>query len=467
MKPFMDEDFLLASETAQTLYHSYAAKMPIIDYHCHINPQQIFENHKFADLAEAWLGGDHYKWRLMRSVGTDEKYVTGSATGWEKFYAFAQTLEKCIGNPVYHWAHLELKRYFGCSLPLNTKTAREIWDLCNEKLQNDPALQVRGIIEASRVTTVVTTDDPIDSLEWHEKLRQDQSFATKVLPAWRPDKAVNINQPGFVAYVEALSAAAGLAIADMKGLQSALAARMQHFANHGCKASDHGISGVAYAPASAEAGDDIFKKRLAGEEVTAQEIAIYQYALMLFLGREYARLGWVMELHFGAQRSINSKMLEALGPDTGYDTIDPVPRMPGLAEFLNRLNAEDLLPKTLIFSLEPADNAVINSLVGAFQQSGIGGKVQQGSAWWFNDTKTGMVEQITSFANFAPLGNFVGMLTDSRSFLSYTRHEYFRRILCNLLGGWVENGEYPADLAGLGALVQDISYNNAITYFGY
>lgn len=467
MQPFMGDDFLLGSETAKRLFHDHAAKMPIVDYHCHINPREIYENKTFTDLAEAWLGGDHYKWRLMRTCGVPEALVTGNVPGIEKFKAFAGILPRAIGNPVYHWAHLELQRYFDCHTPLNADTAQAIWDHCNQRLREDPQLRVRGIIEHSRVTNIVTTDDPVDSLEWHGKLREDDSFATKVLPAFRPDKAIHIEQQSFPSYMEALSQAAGIRVESFASLQRALSARMDHFAAFGCRASDHGVDAISYAPATETEVDAILRRALAGETPAPEEVQRFGYALLLFLGREYARRGWVMEIHLAAERNVNTEMRKRLGPDTGFDVISPRPSMNGLSALLDTLHAEGPLPKTLLFSLNPNDDAALNTLAGTFTQEGVPGKVQQGSAWWFNDSLTGMRRQMTSFANTGVLGNFIGMLTDSRSFLSYARHEYFRRILCALLGSWVESGEYPDDLPALGAMVEDISYHNTMRYFDY
>ncbi len=466
MKQFMDRDFLLSGETAKTLYHDYAAKMPIIDYHCHINPAEIAMNRRFENITQAWLGGDHYKWRLMRTYGVDEYYITGGASDKEKFFAFAQMLPKAIGNPVYHWCHLELRRYFNCELTLSEDTAEEIWQHCNRVLQQEE-MSVRGIIEQSHVTVIVTTDDPVDTLEHHKAIRDDERFAVEVVPAWRPDQAVCIEREGFAAYLKKLSAASGVNIEDMAGLYKALKARMEYFASMGCRASDHGINRVVYAPAEPEKLDEILKKRLSGAALTIDEINAFQYALLLFLGREYARLGWVMEIHFGALRNVNSSGFKALGPDTGFDCISNADCMWGLTALLDTLNRDALLPKTIIFSLNPGDNAAITSAIGCFQGGGIAGKVQHGAAWWFNDTKSGMREQMTNLANMSLLGCFVGMLTDSRSFLSYTRHEYFRRILCDLIGSWVDNGEYPANIPALGKMVEDISYHNAMRYFNF
>ena len=464
---FIDKDFLLESTTAKALYHDFAAKMHIIDYHCHINASEILENKRFNDLAEAWLGGDHYKWRLMRANGAEEKYVTGDASGFDKFIAFSQALSRSVGNPVYHWAHLELQRFFGCTKPLTPDTAQEIWDFCNEKLKNDDRLRVRGIIECMRVDVIVTTDDPADDLHSHKELASDDSFRTKVLPGWRPGGATDIESAGFTEYMKKLGEVSGVEINGFDTLKSALSKRLEYFNDNGCCTADHGIRQLAYEPAADDVIDGIIRKRLNGEELTGVEAAQYRYALMSFLGKEYARLGWVMELHVGVMRSINSVMVDRLGPDTGFDCIDPDAGITGIAQYLNALNSTDALPKTLIFSINPVDNFAINTLAGCFPGEGIKSKVQQGSAWWFNDTFHGMEQQMIAFAESGVLANFVGMLTDSRSFLSYPRHEYFRRILCNLLGGWVDSGKYPPDMACLESIVKDISYNNAKSFFGF
>lgn len=468
MKPFMGEDFLLEGETARKLYHSYAKPMPVIDYHCHISPKEIYENKAFANITEAWLGGDHYKWRLMRMFGVEEKYVTGDATPWEKFYAFASMLPFAAGNPVYHWAHLELKTYFGCETPLSEATAGQVWEECNAKLQSGDALRVRGIIERSRVSTIVTTDDPVDSLEWHAKLREDASFAPQVLPGFRPDKAINITKAGFVQYIGLLGQAAGISINSFEDVTLALAQRMEFFHSMGCRAADHGVDEVPAAPRLTAAQlDEVLADALAGRPVEAEAAAGYQFALLEFLGAAYARMGWVMEIHFGAQRNVNTSGFASLGPDTGYDCIRPQNGMQGLAALLDSLNTAAALPKTLIFSLNPNDNAAINTLTTCFCVPGVPGGVQQGAAWWFNDTLDGIRSQLVTFASQHLLGTFLGMLTDSRSFLSYTRHEYFRRIFCNLLGEWVDKGEYPYDEALLQTIVQNVSYNNAMAFFGF
>lgn len=466
MKQFMDQDFLLTTKTAQDLFHNYAENMPIIDYHCHINPQEIFEDRKFKNITEAWLGGDHYKWRIMRACGVDESYVTGDAPDREKFKKYAESLAKAIGNPLYHWSHLELQRYFGIDTPLNGATADEIYDRCNEILAQDD-MSVRNIIRKSNVKVICTTDDPADSLEWHQKIAADDTIDFKVYPAWRPDKAMNIDKETFLPYIETLSKAAHMTITTYDELIEALKKRMEFFASMGCSVSDHGIDYVAYDPADPDEVRAAFAKRLSGEELTASEVSKYKSAFMLEMGRAYAKRNWVMQLHYSVKRNNNSRMYKKLGPDTGFDAVNNYGPGAELADFLNALECTDELPKTVVYSLNPIDNVMIESIIGCFQDGKTVGKMQHGSAWWFNDNKTGMIQQLTDYANEGVLGTFIGMLTDSRSFLSYTRHEYFRRILCELIGGWVENGEYPNDEAALKAIVEDISYNNTKTYFGF
>lgn len=462
----MDKDFLLETETAQKLYHEYAAKMPILDYHCHINPQEIAEDRKFENITQVWLGGDHYKWRQMRSNGVEEKYITGDASDCEKFQKWAETLEKAIGNPLYHWSHLELQRYFGYYGALNGETAEEVWNLCNAKLQED-GMSARNLIRQSNVTLVCTTDDPVDSLEWHEKIAADESFEVRVLPAWRPDKAMNLEKTDYLEYLKKLEVVSGVKIDSFASLIEALRIRMDYFAEHGCSVSDHGLEYVMYAPASEEEIEAIFAKRLRGEAVSRADELQFKTAYMVALGREYHKKNWVMQLHYGVKRDNNGMIFGKLGPDAGIDCINNYAPSSEMADYLNALAITDELPKTILYSLNPTDNAAIGTIIGCFQSEEARGKIQQGSAWWFNDNKQGMIEQMTSLANLGLLGNFIGMLTDSRSFLSYTRHEYFRRIMCNLIGGWVENGEYPADEKVLGRMVQDISYNNAVRYFGF
>jgi len=467
MKPFMDKDFLLETETAKTLYHEFAAKTPVLDYHCHINPKEIAEDRTFDNITQVWLGGDHYKWRFMRSCGVEEKYITGDASDYEKFCKWAECVGKAIGNPLFHWSHLELQRYFGYNGVLSKKTADEVWNLCNAKLQ-EASMSVRNLIKQSNVTLICTTDDPIDSLEWHKKIAEDDTFDVKVLPAWRPDKAMNIEKPDYLDYLDKLAAAAGMPeIITFADLKEALKNRMEFFNSMGCSVSDHGLEYVMYAPASDEEIEEIFLKRQNKMFLTKEEEIKFKTAFMLFVGREYTRLGWAMQLHYGCKRDNNTAMYEKLGPDTGYDCINNHAPSSQMADYLNALNVTDELPKTVIYSLNPNDNQAIGTILGCFQNSTAVAKIQQGSAWWFNDHKTGMQEQMISLANLGNLSGFVGMLTDSRSFLSYTRHEYFRRILCNLIGGWVENGEFPADMDILGEIITDISYNNAKRYFGF
>ena len=465
MKQFMDKDFLLSTQSAKDLYHNYAAKMPIVDYHCHINPQEIYEDRKFDTITQVWLGGDHYKWRQMRSNGVEEKYITGDATDREKFQKWAETMPKLIGNPLYHWSHLELQRYFGYTGYLNGDTAEEVWNLCNEKLHQD-SMSVRNLIRQSNVTLICTTDDPADTLEWHQKIAADSSFEVKVLPAWRPDKAMNVEKPDFAAYIAKLSAASSMEIKDFASLKAALKNRMEFFTSQGCCVSDHALEYVMYVPADDAELDAIFAKSISGKTVTKEEELKYKTAFMLFAAKEYNRMGWIMQLHYGCKRDNNAFMFEQLGPDTGFDCINNYAPSAQMADYLNALSATDEVPKTIIYSLNPNDNASIGTILGCFQ-SQYPGKIQQGSAWWFNDHKTGMTDQMTSLANLGCLGNFIGMLTDSRSFLSYTRHEYFRRILCELVGGWVDNGEYPDDQKALKEIIEGISYNNAMNYFGF
>lgn len=469
MKNFMDKDFLLDSPTAQTLYHEYAAKTPVLDYHCHINPQEIAQDRQFDNITQVWLGGDHYKWRFMRSCGVDEHYITGDAPDKEKFFKWAEVLGKAIGNPLFHWSHLELQRYFGYNGVLNKNTAEEVWNLCNEKLA-DPSMSVRSLIKQSNVTLICTTDDPVDSLEWHKQIAEDDSFDVQVLPAWRPDKAMNLEKPEYLDYLSKLSEASGVTVNSFKTLKEALAKRMDFFASMGCSVSDHALEYVMYAPASEEEIEAIFAKRFkasSGEVITKEEELQFKTAFMLFVGTEYNKRNWVMQLHYGTKRDNNRTMYAKLGPDTGYDCINNYAPSSQTADFLNALEVNKALPKTIIYSLNPNDNAAIGTILGCFQDSTAVAKIQQGSAWWFNDHKQGMTDQLTSLANLGNLSGFVGMLTDSRSFLSYTRHEYFRRILCNFMGELVENGEFPSDMDILSEIVTDISYHNAVRYFGF
>ena len=460
----MDETFLLTTETAEKLYYQYAEKMPIVDYHCHVSPQEIYEDKHFENITGVWLSGDHYKWRLMRSNGVDEAYITGNASDREKFQKFAETLPRAIGNPMYHWCHLELKKYFGYDGILNGNTAEEIWNLTEKKLQ-EKEMGVRGLIEKSNVAFIGTTDDPLDSLEWHGKLREDKTIQTTVAPSFRPDKALNIEKTGWCDYIKALTEVSGIEINCVEALKKALYMRMEYFKTYGCKSSDHGLDYMMYRTFTPDEIETVFQKGLKKDVLSVEEIEKFKTAMLLFCAEQYYRLGWVMQIHYNCLRNPNTAMLKALGTDTGFDCIGPNNGSYALAKFLDDMNGKGKLPRTILYSLDAGDNAFIDTLTGAFQSPEIPGKIQHGSAWWFNDHKQGMREQMISLANLGILGNFVGMLTDSRSFLSYTRHEYFRRILCGLLGEWVENGEYPNNMDDLGKIVEDICYNNAIRYF--
>ena len=459
-KAFMDKDFLLDSPTAVKLYHQVAAKMPIIDYHCHINPKQIYEDKVFSDLSEAWLGGDHYKWRAMRANGVPERFVTGDASPYEKFERWAATLPRLIGNPLYHWTHLELQRYFDIHEPLGPDSCAAIWKKANARLKK---LSVRQIIARSDVRVICTTDDPVDDLNWHKLIAQDDSITVQVLPAFRPDKALNIDKADFTDYIAKLAAASGVFITDADSLAEALGRRLNYFAALGCRAADHGLDYVMFS--RAHDADEVLKKALAGHPVSAEEADSFKTELLCRLARMYQAHGIVMQLHYGAVRNVNPRAFEALGPDTGYDAIwgrsDSGRHLAGL---LGLMQARGGLPRTIVYSLNPNDNAQITTVLGGFQDGETPGKMQHGSAWWFNDTRAGMEKQISELADTGVLGTFIGMLTDSRSFLSYTRHEYFRRVLCNLLGHWVERGEYPQDEQALKQLVEDICYNNAVSY---
>ena len=459
MKNFMDRDFLLLNATVAHLYHDVAAQLPIIDYHCHLDPKEIYEDRRFENITRVWLGGDHYKWRLMRSAGVEERCITGDASDREKFQKWAETLSLAIGNPLYHWSHLELRRYFGYEGILNGETAEEVWQLCNEKLSHAD-MSARQLILRSRVTALCTTDDPADSLEWHQKLAADDSFPVKVLPSFRPDKALGIEKPDYLRYLDRLGGAASFA-----DLKERLIKKLDFFCLLGCRVSDHGMAAVPFAPATDAEIETIFQKRLRGELPTAREEKQFKTALLLALGRAYAARGLVMQLHFGVIRDNARRVFKALGPDAGIDSIGDRASVSELAAFLNALDETDELPRTILYSLDPNDNAAIETVMGAFQNASAVSKLQHGSAWWFNDHKRGMLAQMESLAAEGYLAGFVGMLTDSRSFLSYARHEYFRRILCDLIGSWVENGEYPNDEKALRTIVEGICYRNAENYF--
>ena len=468
MKQFNDDNFLLQTATAERLYHEHAAKMPIIDYHCHLNPEYVASDHGFDNLSKIWLEGDHYKWRLIRSNGVPENEITGNADSKTKFLRFAQALQKSIGNPMYHWTHLELQRYFGIDEPLTGRNGKAVYRACNEILQQ-PDMSVRGIIKKSDVRLICTTDDPADDLKAHERIAADPTCPAAVLPAFRPDKAMRADKPDFGEYLRRLEAACGHPIQSMDGLRDALRERIAYFDAHGCRVSDHGIDTALCELATEAELEDIFRKGRAGEPVSRRESEAFQTALLLACAEEYRARGWVMQLHFGCIRNNSTRMFERLGPDTGFDAMnDEGNNAPRLARFLDLLEKANALPRTILYSLNPADNGIIGTVMGCFQTDAeLPGRVQMGSAWWFNDHKAGMEKQLTDLMNLGVVSTFVGMLTDSRSFLSYTRHEYFRRILCNVFGTLVENGEYPADLEALGQIVRDISYNNALRYFRF
>ena len=463
MRAFLDQDFLLSTETAKHLFHDYAKELPIIDYHCHLSPQEIYEDRRFDNITQLWLGGDHYKWRILRACGVEERYITGDAPDREKFQKWAETLSLAIGNPLYHWSHLELRNYFGYTGVLNGSTAEEVWNLCNEKLKT-PEFSARSLIRRSNVKALCTTDDPADTLEWHERIAAD-GFDVTVSPAFRPDRALGIEKPDWQEYLMRLGAAAETEIESFAALAEALEQRIGFFDAMGCCVSDHGLDAVPYAPAPDQAIEGIFDKRRKGGTVTALEAAQFKTALLLALGRAYARRGWVMQLHYGVLRDNAKRIYRALGPDAGIDSIGDAASVDSLAAFLNALDETDELPKTILYSLNSNDNAAIETVMACFQGGGVFGKLQHGSAWWFNDHRRGMREQLSSLAANGMLATFVGMLTDSRSFLSYARHEYFRRILCDLIGEWVENGEYPNDDSVLKQIVQGVCYHNSEVFF--
>lgn len=462
----MDKDFLLTTPMARRLYHEAAAACPILDYHCHNNPREIYEDRRYDNLTQVWLGGDHYKWRLMRCAGVPERYITGDASDREKFQKWAEVLSRAVGNPLYHWSHLELQRFFGYHGQLNAQTAEEIWTLVNAKLA-EPGYSVRGLIARSNVSLLCTTDDPIDSLEWHRKLAADPTFHTAVLPAWRPDKAMNLEKATYTDYLKQLADVSGIPITSFASLKQALQARMAFFHENRCRLSDHALRFAMYEPADDATVERIFAKRLAGGTVTPQEELQFKTAFICFVAAEYKRLGWTMQLHFGCRRDNNQAMFDRLGPDTGYDCIDTYTPSAQLAALLGALEAAHTLPKTVLYSLNPQDDAAIDTICGCFQNDEAVCRIQHGSAWWFNDHLQGMTAQLESLANLGYLPGFVGMLTDSRSFLSYPRHEYFRRILCRLLGQWVEEGLYPDDFDTLATIVRDVSYHNAERYFAF
>lgn len=471
MKPFMDENFLLQTETAQKLYHEHAAKMPIIDYHCHLIPKMVADDHRFKSITEIWLGGDHYKWRAMRSNGVDERFCTGAdTTDWEKFQKWAETVPYTFRNPLYHWTHLELKTAFGIDKLLNPETAREIFDECNDKLLNDTGMTARGLMRRYNVETVCTTDDPVDSLEYHKQVRES-GFEIKMLPTWRPDKAMAVEVPAeFRAYVEKLAEVSGVNISKFQDMIDALQKRHDFFEEMGCRLSDHGIEEFYAADYTDEEINAIFDKVYGGKQLTAEEIDKFKSAMMIVFGEMDYNSGWTQQFHYGAIRNNNTKMFKLLGPDTGFDSIGEFNTAKSCARYLDKLNTRGKLTKTILYNLNPCANEVIATMLGNFQDGTVAGKIQFGSGWWFLDQKDGMQKQMNALSLLGLLSRFVGMLTDSRSFLSYPRHEYFRRTLCNLVGTDIENGEIPYtgyEEKRVNQMIEDICYNNAKNYFKF
>ncbi|WP_290067761.1 glucuronate isomerase [Muribaculum intestinale] len=471
MKPFMDENFLLQTPTAQKLYHEHAAGMPIIDYHCHLIPKMVADDHKFSSITEIWLGGDHYKWRAMRSNGVPERFCTGTdTTDWEKFEKWAETVPYTFRNPLYHWTHLELKTAFGIDKLLNPETAREIFEACNDKLQNDPTMTARGLMRRYNVETVCTTDDPVDSLEYHKAVA-DSGFEIKMLPTWRPDKAMAVeNSAAFRAYVEKLAEVSGVEINKFQDMVDALQKRHDFFESMGCRLSDHGIEEFYAADYTQDEIDAIFNKVYGGKELSKEEIHKFKSAMLVVFGEMDYESGWTQQFHYGAIRDNNSKMFKLLGPDTGFDSIGEFTTAKSMSKFLDTLNSRGKLTKTILYNLNPCANEVIATMLGNFQDGSVAGKIQFGSGWWFLDQKDGMQKQMNALSVLGLLSRFVGMLTDSRSFLSYPRHEYFRRTLCNLVGNDIENGEVPYtgyEEARVNKMIEDICYNNAKNYFKF
>ncbi|WP_347840566.1 glucuronate isomerase [uncultured Draconibacterium sp.] len=466
MKQFMDKDFLLQSNVAKELYHEHAAKMPIFDYHCHINPKEIAEDKQYNNLTEIWLYGDHYKWRGMRTNGVDERYCTGDASDWEKFEKWAETVPHTLRNPLFHWTHLELKKFFGIDKVLSPATAKEIWEECNAKLQT-PEYSCRGIIKMANVHTICTTDDPVDSLEYHRAIKAD-GFETAVLPAWRPDKAMAVeNAASYNDYLKQLEEAANMNIGSFADLMDALDNRHEFFHQNGCRLSDHGLETVLAEDYTEAEIEKIFAKVRSGNELSKEEILKFQSCMLYEFGIMDHSRGWTQQFHLGALRNNNTRLFNKLGPDTGFDSIGDFEVARPLSKLLNRLDLEDKLSKTILYNLNPRDNELIATMIGNYQDGSVPGKMQFGSGWWFLDQKDGMEKQMQALSNLGLLSRFVGMLTDSRSFLSYTRHEYFRRTLCNLLGNDVENGEIPYNKELLGNMVENISFNNAKAYFNF
>ncbi|MFC0557555.1 glucuronate isomerase [Halalkalibacter alkalisediminis] len=463
MKRFLDNDFLLNTDTAQKLYNDIAKDLPIHDFHCHLDPQEILENKSFKNMTQVWLAGDHYKWRAMRLNGVSEKFITGDSSDWGKFEAWADTVPNLIGNPLYHWTHMELKTFFHVDKLLSPETAREIWEECNEKLQQ-PEFKPRKFVERSNVQFIGTTDDPTSMLEYHKLLKEDESFKVTIAPTFRPDGALFLEKTTFHDWLEKLEKSSGQSVQTIDDLLNAMQQRVNYFDKIGCRASDHGLSQMVFTDVAKEEAGRIFIKRYSNEKLTNEEIVNYQSFLLFELGKMYAEKKWVMQLHIGATRNNNTKMFNRLGADAGFDSIGDSSMAEGLSRFLDALDQENALPKTVLYNLNPRDNYVLATMTGNFYEAGIPAKVQFGSAWWFNDHIDGMVQQLKDLGNLGLLSHFIGMLTDSRSLLSFVRHDYFRRILCNLIGEWVEEGKAPNDRL-LEKMVRNIGYENAERYF--
>ncbi|MCU0339436.1 MAG: glucuronate isomerase [Spirosomaceae bacterium] len=469
MKSFLNDDFLLQTSTARTLYHEFAKQMPIIDYHNHLPPDQVAQDKVFENLTQIWLYGDHYKWRAMRANGINERYCTGDASDYEKFEKWAETVPYTLRNPLYHWTHLELQRYFDVSEVLSPANARQIYDECSAKLRTSE-FSVSRLLQKMNVEVVCTTDDPLDSLEYHQSLTlstEEMGGEVKMFPAFRPDKFILIANPNFPVFVEKLGAVVGFEIKDYQDLLNALRARADFFATMGCRLSDHGLEHIYAADFTPEQADTVLKKALNRQSLTEAEAHLYQSAILHELGKMYHALGWTQQFHLGALRNNNLRAMRLLGPDTGWDSIGDWSQARALSRFLGKLDEHDQLAQTILYNLNPADNEIMATMTGNFNDGSVIGKIQFGSGWWFLDQKDGMEKQINALSNMGLLSRFVGMLTDSRSFLSFPRHEYFRRILCNMLGNDIENGEIPNDTAWVGQIVQDICYNNAKRYFGF
>jgi glucuronate isomerase len=464
MKNFLAKDFLLDTETSIKLYENAAEGLPIFDFHCHLDPQEVWENKSYENITQLWLGGDHYKWRTMRMNGIGEKYITGDASDWEKFAAWAETVPNLIGNPLYHWTHMELKMFFGIEKLLSPSTAREIYDECNEKLKSAD-YTARAFIAKSNVKFIGTTDDPNSTLEYHRLLKNDETFTPIIAPTFRPDGALFIERPTFISWTEKLEEVSGIKVDSLDGFLNALGQRVDFFHENGGRASDHDIQKMEYVETTKEEIEVIFKKGLNGEQLSNEELIAYRWFLLTELGKMYAAKQWVMQLHMGALRNNNTKMKELIGPDTGFDSVGESNFAEGVSRFLDTLEQQNALPRTVLFNLNSKDNPVLAGMMGNFYEEGVPGKIQFGSGWWFNDHIDGMERQMKDLANVGLLSHFIGMLTDSRSFLSYARHEYFRRILCNLLGEWVERGLAPNDSEFLEQMVKNIGYNNAEKYF--